>query len=138
MKEAIVKVDHYSTTITNKAGEGARVLRALKDSVNFIALWAYPSAKGKAQLEMIPESGRALVKAAKKAGLALSKKQTAFFVNGQDHPGAVAESLAQLAEAKINVGAVQAVCAGAGRYGAVIFLPQKDVRKAAKALRRSA
>lgn len=135
MSGSVVKVDHYSATIANKAGEGARILGALKESgVNFIALWAYPSMPSKAQLEMIPESGAALVKAAKKAGLAVGKKQTAFFVNGEDGPGVVAESLAKLAAARINVGAVQAVCAGAGRYGAIIFLPQKDVRKAAKAL----
>jgi hypothetical protein len=135
MKEKVVKVDHYSAAIANKAGEGARVLGALKDSgVNFIALWAYPSMGGKAQLEMIPENGAALVKAAKKAGLAMGKKQIAFFANGEDRPGAVAESLAKLAALKINVGAVQALCGGAGRYGAIIFLPQKDVRKAAKAL----
>ena len=135
MSGNVVKVNHYSTTIANKAGEGARVLGALKDGgVNFIALWPYPSKPGQAQLEMIPENGSALVKAAKKAGLAVGKKQTAFFVNGEDGPGVVAESLAKLAAARINVGAVQAVCAGAGRYGAIIFLPQKDVRKAAKAL----
>jgi hypothetical protein len=135
MEEKVVKVDHYSAAIANKAGEGARVLGVLKDSgVNFIALWAYPSMGGKAQLEMIPENGAALVKAAKKAGLAMGKKQIAFFVNGEDRPGAVAESLGKLAAAKINVGAVQALCGGAGRYGAIIFLPQKDVRKAAKAL----
>ena len=135
MSGNVVKVNHYSTTIANKAGEGARVLGALKDGgVNFIALWAYPSKPGQAQLEMIPENGSALVKAAKKAGLAIGKKQTAFFVNGEDGPGVVAESLAKLAAARINVGAAQAVCAGAGRYGAIIFLPQKDVRKAAKAL----
>ncbi len=135
MKEKVVKVDHYSAAIANKAGEGARVLGVLKDSgVNFIALWAYPSVGGKAQLEMIPGNGAALVKAAKKAGLAMGKKQIAFFVNGEDRPGAVAESLGKLAAAKINVGAVQALCGGAGRYGAIIFLPQKDVRKAAKAL----
>ena len=135
MTESITKVDLYSASIENRAGEGARVLGALRDAgVNFIALWAYPSAEGQAQLEMIPESGAALKKAARKAGLALSEKQTAFFVNGKDHPGAVAYSLAKLAEAGINVGAVQAVCAGAGRYGAVIFLPQADARRAAKAL----
>ena len=135
MSGNVVKVNHYSTTIANKAGEGARVLGALKDGgVNFIALWAYPSKPGQAQLEMIPENGGALVKAAKKAGLAIGKKQTAFFVNGEDGPGVVAESLAKLAAARINVGAAQAVCAGAGCYGAIIFLPQKDVRKAAKAL----
>ena len=135
MPENFQKVDHYSASIPNKVGEGARVLGAIRDAgVNFIGIWAYPSAKGRAQLEMIPESGAALPKAAKKAGLAVGKKQTAFFVNGEDHPGAVADSLAKLAQAGINVGAVQAVCAGAGRYGAIIFLPQRDVRKAAKAL----
>ena len=135
MKETVVKVDHYSAAIANKVGEGARVLGALRDAgVNLIALWAYPSMPGKAQLEMIPEKGAALVKAAKKAGLAIGRKQVAFFVNGEDRPGAVADSLAKLALAQINVGAVQAVCGGAGRYGAIIFLPQKSVRKAAKAL----
>jgi len=135
MNETVVKVDHYSAAIANKGGEGARVLGALKDGgVNLIALWAYPWKSGKAQLEMIPENAAALVKAAKKAGLTVGKKQTAFFVNGEDRPGAVGELLAKLAAVKINVGAVEAVCGGAGRYGAVIFVPQKDVRKAAKAL----
>ena len=135
MKETVVKVDHYSAAIANKAGEGARILGSLKDSgVNLIALWAYPSKAGKAQLEMIPENGPALVKAAKKAGLSIGKKQIAFFVNGEDRPGVVADSLGKLAAAKINVGAVLALCGGAGRYGAIIFIPQKDVRKAAKAL----
>jgi hypothetical protein len=138
MNETAVKVDHFSAAIQNQPGEGARVLAALKEGgVNLIALWAYPSKPGKAQLEMIPENGAVLVKAAKKARLAIGKKQTAFFVNGEDRPGAVAESLAKLAAKKINVGAVQAVCGGKGRYGAVIFLPQKEVRKAATALAAS-
>ena len=132
---AATKVDHYSTTIANRAGEGARVLGALRDAgVNFIALWAYPFGKGISQLEMIPQTSAGFAKAAKKAGLKLSSKQTAFFIYGKDHPGAVAESLSKLAAADINVGAVEAVCGGNGRYGAVIFLPQRDVRKAAKAL----
>jgi hypothetical protein len=43
--------------------------------------------------------------------------------------GAVAELHRKLAEAKINVTAIDAVCAGAGRYGAI-----RDVRKAATLL----
>jgi len=79
MKETVVKVDHYAAAITNKAGEGARILGALKHGgVNLIALWAYPSKAGKAQLEMIPENGAALVKAAKEAGLAVGKKDRIF------------------------------------------------------------
>src|SRR5579863_9121807 len=132
---AATKVDHYSTTIENRVGEGVRVLGALRDAgVNFIALWAYPFGKRITQLEMIPQTSTGFAKAAKKAGLKLSPKQTAFFINGKDHPGAVSESLAKLAAVGINVGAVQAICGGNGRYGAVIFLPQRDVRQAAKAL----
>jgi hypothetical protein len=71
---------------------------------------------------MIPQHGAGFTKAAKKAGLKVGAKQTAFFVNGGDYPGAVAETLSKLDHAGINVGAVQAVCGGKGRYGAVIFL----------------
>ncbi|HYL38184.1 MAG TPA: hypothetical protein VEV17_19865 [Bryobacteraceae bacterium] len=135
MKETVIKVDQYSASIPDKVGEGARVLGALREAgVNLIALWAYPSGPEKAQLEMIPETSAGFAKAARKAGLALAPKQSAFFVNGKDRPGAVADILATLAAAGINVGAVQAVCGGGGRYGAVIYLPQAEVRKAAKAL----
>jgi hypothetical protein len=131
----VTKVEHYSTAIPNQIGEGARVLGALRDArLNLIALWAYPSGSGKAQLEMIAERGAGLPRAAKKAGLQIRAKQTAFFVNGEDYPGAVADTLSRLADAGINVGAVQAVCGGKGRYGAVLFLPQASIRKASKAL----
>lgn len=135
MKETVTKVDHYSASIANRIGEGARVLGALRDAgVNLIALWVYPFGPGQAQIEMIPETSAGFAKAAKKAGLTLAAKQTAFFVNGKDRPGVVADCLRRLAAAEINVGAVQAVCGGGGRYGTVIFLPQADVRKAAQAL----
>lgn len=135
MPANVMKVDHYSASIANKVGEGARVLSALRDAgVNLTALWGYPSSARMAQLELIPESSTGFASAAKKAGLKAAKKQTAFFINGEDRPGAVAETLGKLAAAGINVGAVQAVCAGMGRYGAVIFLPQTDIRKAAKVL----
>ena len=135
MAETIRRVEHYSATVANKTGEGARVLGALRGAgVNLIALWGYPHGAGKATLEFVPENGAAFVAAAKAARWKLSKKQIAFHVEGDDRPGAVAELLGKLAAAKINVGALQAVCAGAGRYGAVIFLPQAAVVKAAKAL----
>jgi hypothetical protein len=135
MSETVRQVEHYSASVANKVGEGARVLGALGASgINLIALWGYARVGGKATLEFIPEHGAAFVAAAKVAKLRLSKKQIAFFVQGDDRPGAVADLLARLAAAKINVGALQAVSAGSGRYGAIIFLPQAAVAKAAKAL----
>ena len=135
MGEMIRQVEHYSATVANKVGEGARVLGALRNAgINLIALWGYPHGAGKATLELVPENGAAFAAAAKAAKLKLSKKQIAFHVEGEDRPGAVADLLGRLAAAKVNVGALQAVAAGAGRYGAVIFLPQAAVGKAAKAL----
>jgi hypothetical protein len=135
MAETIRQVEHYSTSLANKVGEGARILGALRDAgVNLIALWGYPRSAGKATIEFIPENGAALVAAAKAAKIKLSKKQIAFHVSGEDRPGAIADICAKLAAARVNIGAIQAVCAGAGRYGAVIFLPQAAVGKAAKAL----
>jgi hypothetical protein len=135
MAETIRQVEHYSASVANKVGEGARVFGALRSAgINLIAMWGYTRNTGKATIEFIPENGAAFVGAAKGAKLRLSKKQTAFHVEGDDRPGAIADLLAKLAAAKINVGAVQAVCAGGGRYGAVIFLPQAAVGKAAKVL----
>ncbi len=138
MAETVRKVEHYSASVADKAGEGARVLGALHSAgINLIALWGYGrsgSNAGKATLEFIPENGAAFVAAAKAAKLKLSKKQIAFHLEGDDRPGAVAELLAKLAAAKVSVGALQAVAAGSGRYGAVIFLRQASVTKAAKAL----
>jgi hypothetical protein len=40
----------------------------------------------------------------------------------------------KLADAKINVTAIQAVTAGMGRYGAIFWVKPRDTNKAAKAL----
>jgi hypothetical protein len=76
--------------------------------------------------------GARVIGALRDAGV--SAKQPAFFLNGDDYHGAVAATPSNLVPAGINVGAVQAVCGGKGRYGAVLFLPQASVRRAAKAL----
>jgi hypothetical protein len=40
----------------------------------------------------------------------------------------------KLAAAKINVVSSQAVCAGAGSFGAMLWVAPRDVKRAAKAL----
>ena len=134
MAEEVRQVEHYSASIANKVGEGARVLGALRGAgVNLIAAWGYSSGAGRARLEFIPENGGVFVAAAKQAKIKLTKKNVAFYIQGDDRPGAVADVLAKLAGARVNVGAVQAVCSGMGRYGAIVFVAPAAVRKAAAA-----
>ena len=58
----------------------------------------------------------------------------ALLVAGDDRPGVVGELMQTLADAKINVTALDAVCAGAGRYGAILWVAPRDVTRAARTL----
>jgi hypothetical protein len=129
------KLDYYSVVVPNKPGKGEHVLSALKEAgVNLVAIWGYPVGKGKSKIDLVAEDAAGLKKAAKKLKIELGKKQTAFHITGEDHPGAVAEVLAKLAAKEINVYAVQALCAGNGRFGALVQVAPDDVKKAKKAL----
>jgi predicted amino acid-binding ACT domain protein len=55
-------------------------------------------------------------------------------IQGDDMPGAIAKVTSKLARAKINVTAVDAVSAGGGRLGAILWVKQKGVNRAARAL----
>jgi hypothetical protein len=131
----MAKLEYYSVVVPNKPGKGEHVLSALKEAgVNFVAIWGYPVGKNKSKIDLVAEDPAGLKKAAKKLKIEIGKKQTAFHITGEDHPGAVAEVLAKLAAKKINTSAVQALCAGNGRFGALVQVAPDDVKKAAKAL----
>ena len=51
-----------------------------------------------------------------------------------DRTGAVADLMRKLAESRINVTAIDAVCAGQGRYGALFWVKPRDVKKTANVL----
>ena len=131
----MAKLEYYSVVVSNKPGKGENVLSALKEAgVNFVGIWGYPLGKRKSRIDLVAEDTKLLKKAAKQLKIELGKKQTAFHITGEDHPGAVAEVLAKLAAKEINVLAVQALCAGNGRFGALIEVAPDDVKKATKAL----
>ena len=134
MAETIRKVDYFYIETPDKPGEAARVLAALRDAgVNLLAFTGFPRAR-KAQLDFIPEDPVAFKAAARKAGVKLSAKKTGFLIQGEDRPGAFADIICKLAAVNVNVTASDAVCAGQGRYGAMLWVKPADVRKAARAL----
>jgi hypothetical protein len=136
MADAITRIDYYMGIIPNKTGEGARILKALTDAgINLTGFLGYPkTARNSEVVFIVDEKTPAIAGLAKKAGVALGKKQKGFFVNGEDRLGAVSEKMSALAAAGINVVSLHAMCAGAGRYGALIVVDAKDVRKAGKTL----
>jgi len=133
MTDVIRKVDYFKAEVPDKAGEGARILSALLgEGINLLAFTGFPRGR-KTQLDFVPEDGPAFRKAARKAGLEVTKN-TAFLAQGDDRPGVIAEIVSKLADAGVNITALDAVAAGEGRYGAILWVKPAEVRKAAKAL----
>jgi len=134
MADQIRRVDYFYVEVPDKPGEGARVLGALREAgVDLLNFTAFPGAGGKAQLDLVTDNADALTKAAKTAGLTLSGRKQAFFVQGQNRAGAAAEVLRKLADAKVNVRAANG-SAGQGGVGMIVWAAPGDIAAAAKAL----
>lgn len=138
MADVIKRIEYYYTVVPNKAGEGAKVLNALKaKGVNLFAFCGFPTGWGRAQLDFVPVDKDAFLAAAKKAGVKLVGPKVAFLIQGEDRVGAVADLVEKLKQAQINITALQAVAGGEGRYGAILWVKPADIEKAAQALSAS-
>lgn len=134
MTDTIRQVDYFYVETTDKPGEGASILQHLKDAgVNLLVLHAFPAGR-RTQVDFVPTNAEAFKAAAKGAKWKVVGPKKAFVIEGEDRLGALADYFARLGDAKINVTAVDAVTAGAGRFGAILWVKPRDVRRAAKAL----
>jgi hypothetical protein len=134
MSDSVRKVDYFSMAVSDKVGEGLKILSALAESgVNLLAFTGFPRGR-RAQVDLIPEDTKKFNGAVKKAGLKMNPKKTGFLVQGDDRPGALVDVLKKLADAGMNVTAMDAVVAGEGHYGAILWVKPENVAKAAKLL----
>ena len=135
MALTIRKLGYYSTKVSNRPGAGAHLLDALKVAgVNLLAFSGFPQ-RGGAQVDFIPENDGAFRRAARKAGLKLSARKTVFLMHGDDRPGALTKTLGKLAQARINLVALDAVMAGKKRFGAIFWVKKQNVARAARILK---
>lgn len=134
MADKARRVDYWYVTVPDRPGEARKVLSPLKEAgVNMLAQLAFPSGSGQSQLDLVPENVEAFRSAAARAGLKLSEAKHAFLIGGDDRPGAVADTLAKLADGNVNVTSYAASRAG-GNYALVVWVSPADYERAAKAL----
>jgi len=134
MADDIRRVDYFYIQVPDRPGEGARALGVLHDAgVNLLAYSGFPEGRG-AQLDFVPEDADAFRRVAKAAKWKVTGPKKAFLITGDDRPGAIAEIVQKLADAKINVTACDAVAKSGGRYGAILWVAPRDVGRASKAL----
>ena len=97
MADAIRVVEYFYVTVSNKPGEGARLLDTLRrERVNLLAFSAFPAGR-KSQADFVPEDAAAFRRAAKKAKWKVKGPKKGFLVQGDDRVGAVADLIGALA-----------------------------------------
>ena len=134
MADEIRRADYFYITVPNKPGEGARALAGLRDAgVNLLAFSGFPAGRA-AQMDFVPEDAAAFRRATRAAKWKVTGPKKVFLIAGEERPGAVADLVQKLADAKIDVIALDAACAGGGRYGAILWVAPRDVARAAKVL----
>jgi hypothetical protein len=133
MADTIRQVDYFYMQVAHKTGEGAKVLRALTDAgVNLSAFSGFPAGR-RAQLDFIPADAVAFKAVAKANKWKVVGPKRAFLIQGDDRVGVIADIVGKLADAKINLTALDAVSAD-GRYGALCWVAARDFKKAAQIL----
>ena len=135
MATTIRKAVYFTIHTPNRVGEGARILKGLRDAgVNLRAFSGFPDA-GRAQLDFIPYDTGQFVRAARKLGLKLGKRKTVFIAQGDDKPGVIAAICDKLAQARIGMIAMDALAINNKRSGAIFWVKPKDVARASRVLR---
>ena len=135
MAYQIRKVKYCYVTVPSRAGEAARVLTELKKArVDLLAFSGFPVGGGKSQMDLVTNNTGAIARLARNKGWKLSKVKRGFLVQGTDEMGAVQKVLSRLAKKSINVTAADAVAAGKGRYGMILWVRPDKYNAAARAL----
>jgi ACT domain-containing protein len=130
----IRKVVYFSMQVPNRPGVGVDMLKSIaKGKQNLLAFTGFPNGS-KAQVDFVPARPAEFARGARKAGVKLGKRKTAFLVQGEDRVGALLRVLNKLAEARINMVAMDAVTAGNRRFGAIFWVKPKDVARASRLL----
>ena len=113
----------------------AEIVNALTDSgIVLLGYSGFPCGMGKVQVDLITDGGSDLERAAHRLGWTLSPKKSGFLVQGEDRPNAIGEILDRLAAAHVHVTSIQAVAAGAGRFGAMLWVKPWESQAATTAL----
>ena len=129
------KMNYCYVTVKHRAGACANILGQLKAAgINLLAFSGFPTGGGKAQIDLVAEHLGGIQKLAKKNGWKLSKSKKGFLIQGADEVGAIEKHVRKLAMANINVTAADAVAAGKGRYGMILWVNPKNFNRAARTL----
>ena len=124
----------YSTSVPDEPGQAFKVLATLVSAgINLLGCSGTQS-DGEARIEVVPADAAAFAALVERATLSFRRQKAGFLIQGNDRPGALADNLSRLADIGINVGGQHGLAAGAGRWSAIVWVADRDLEVAARAL----
>ena len=134
MPDTVRKVEYFSVLVPNKPAQAFNVLSTLVSAdINLLGCSGVQRGR-RAQIDVIPDDPGRFRRVIKKAGLDFRPEKSGFLIQGKDRPGALAGHLRALGERAINVTGIDALSAGEGRWGAIIWVEKDAVARAARVL----
>ena len=134
MADVIRTAQYFKVQIADKPGTLGGMLTVLREAgINLMAVHAFPRSR-RTQVDVVPEDPASFKNVAKASKLKIQGPKQCLLVEGNDRPGALADLTDRLSSAKINMTAVTGLAAGQGRFGAILWVQPRDVKKAAKVL----
>lgn len=135
MAYRVKKVKYCYVKVPSRAGQGAKILAALKDAgVNLLAFSGFPLKGGVSQVDLVSNEIPLIRRVARQQGWRLSAVKKAFLITGNDEVGVVERIVSRLAAGKIKITATDAVAAGAGRFGMILWVKPDKYNAAARLL----
>ena len=132
MADLIRTAQYFKVQIADKPGTLAGALAPLREAgVNLLAVHAFPRNR-RTQVDVVPEDPTAFKNIAKEHKLKMQGPKMCLLLDGDDRPGALTDLTDRLGSARINLTAVTGLTAGQGRFGAILWVKPRDVKKAAK------
>ena len=134
MADLIRTAQYFKVQIADKPGTLAGMLTPLREAgANLMAVHAFPRNR-RTQVDVVPEDPTAFKNVAKAQKWKMQGPKMCLLVDGDDRPGALADLTDRLGSARINMTAVTGLTAGQGRFGAILWVQPRDVKKAARVL----
>ncbi|UCD74523.1 MAG: hypothetical protein JSV91_12135 [Phycisphaerales bacterium] len=119
-------VSFFALSLPNRPGELARFADQLHGAgINLLGLWGYASGHGEPRLSCVPQVPGAFRRWAASSGLVIEESE-ALYLQDEDRPGALVETLDRIASAGINVAAVECVSSG-DAFGWFLWADESDM-----------
>ena len=138
MADVVRKVEYFSIEVPNAPAKAFGVLSTLVSAkVDLLACVGVPHGR-RAKIDVVPADPAKFKRVVKKAKLAFTSEKSGFLIQGTDRSGALTDHLKKLGDGGINVTGIDALSAGEGRWGAIIWVEDDALRNAARVLQATA